>query len=265
MGNAIVFSASSGIGHALCLRLLAESYTVYGTYKTYSKNVEQLKEAGVKLYKCNLLIDNELDELLVKITKDVLEWDSLYILQASMNPIGCLTNIDMKLWEDSIKLNFINQIKIIQYLLNTRTKNNTPTVVTFAGGGTNGAVKDFSAYTISKIALIKMMELLYEEFSDTKFTCIGPGWVNTKIHNETILAKDLAKDAYSQTIKHIQNNEFTKMHDVINCLMWIQGSSKEEVSGRNFSVVHDKWGDKELTKKLLSDSNMYKLRREGNK
>lgn len=265
MKNAIVFSVSSGIGHELCLRLLRENYTVYGTYNNYSEAVEKLKLLGVKLYQCNLLIDDELDECIIKLNNEVTVWHSLYQLQATMNPIGCLTSIDMKQWEESLKLNFTNQIKIIQGLLDNRSRDLTPNVVTFAGGGTNNAVRNFSVYTISKIALIKMMELLYAEFSDTKFACIGPGWVNTKIHNETLLSKDLAKEAYTQTVDHIENNVFTEIDDIINCLMWIENSSKEVVSGRNFSVVHDMWGDELLSKELMSNQDMYKLRREGNK
>ncbi|MDA7818271.1 SDR family oxidoreductase [Sulfurimonas sp.] len=264
MKNAIVFSASSGIGYVLCLRLLQEDYTVYGTYNNYSKDVDKLKSLDVKLYKCNLLVDEELDKLISQLKKDVIVWNSLYLLQATMNPIGCLIDLDMKLWEESIKLNFINQIKIIQGLLESRSKDMTSNVVTFAGGGTNSAVKNFSAYTVSKIALIKMMELLYEEYNDTKFTCIGPGWVDTKIHNETILAKESAEEAYIQTVKHIENNIFTPVDDVVNCIMWLENSSKEEVSGRNFSVAYDEWDSELLSKNLVSDPDMYKLRRKGN-
>ncbi len=264
MKNAIIFSISSGIGHSLCLRLLNEGFTVYGTYNTMSEEVEKLEKLKVNLYQCNLLKDKQLDKTLATIKADAKSWNALFILQASMNPIGKISDININEWESSIKLNFINQIKIIQALLEIRSKNDTPTVLTFAGGGTNSATKNYSAYTISKISLIKMMELLYEEYSDTKFTCVGPGWVKTKIHNETLSAKNNAQEAYEQTILRHQEDNFTDMETVIDCLIWVVNSKKEHVSGRNFSVVFDKWGDESLLKELENNDNMYKLRREGN-
>lgn len=264
MKNAIVFSASSDIGFVLCLKLLDEGYSVFATYRTLSQEVQKLKLLGVNLYECDLGVDSALDETINHIQNDAKEWDALFILQATMNPIGKLLDVDMNEWQSSIKLNFINQIKIIQMLLKTRTKTISPTVVTFAGGGTNGATKNYSAYTISKIALIKMMELLYEEYSDSKFVCVGPGWVKTKIHNETLLAKENASEAYTQTIKHFNENNFVDIDKVIDCLLWILSAKKEHVSGRNFSVAFDRWGDKALTLALKKNNNMYKLRREGN-
>ena len=264
MKNAIVFSASSGIGYFLCLRLISEGYNVFGTYKTFSDDVQNLKELGVNLYQADLLIDVEPDKTIKRIKEDVKTWDVLFILQATMNPVGKLLDVDMHQWEESIKLNFVNQIKIIHFLLDSRVKNTVPTIITFAGSGTNSAVSKFSAYTISKISLIKMMELLYEEYPDTKFVCIGPGWVKTKIHNEVIKAKENAVEAYAETIKHLDANDFTDINKVIDCLFLIVNANKEHVSGRNFSVAFDDWGSDSLNHELKNNSNMYKLRREGN-
>ncbi|MFZ3053687.1 MAG: SDR family NAD(P)-dependent oxidoreductase [Sulfuricurvum sp.] len=264
MKNAIVFSVSSGIGYSLCLKLIQEGYSVFGTYKTFSDDVQNLKELGVNLYQSDLLIDVELDKTIKFIKEDVKTWDALFILQATMNPIGKLLDIDMQQWEESIKLNFVNQIKIIHLLLDNRTKRAVPTIITFAGGGTNSGVSKFSAYTISKISLIKMMELLYEEYPDTKFVCVGPGWVKTKIHNETIQAKGNAVEAYTETMKHLDEDNFTDINKVVDCLFWIVNANKEHVSGRNFSVAFDDWGSDFLNHELKNNCNMYKLRREGN-
>lgn len=261
MRNAILFSVSSDIGFYFCKRLLQEGFRVYGTYKTFSNNVQELKNLNVNLYQCDLLDDEALYKTMKEIKKDADVWDCLCLLQASMNPIGKLTDVDMDEWETSIRLNFINQIKTIQFFLTTGSKERVPSVITFAGGGTNGATKDYSAYTISKIALIKMMELLAVEYEDVKFVSVGPGWVKTKIHNETLAAKELAEEAYQSTVEHIKNNEFTSMDQVVDCLLWVIEADKEIVNGRNFSVVYDNWGALSLSEELRENDDMYKLRR----
>jgi len=48
---------------------------------------------------------------------------------------------------------------------------------------------------------------------------------------------------------------------VLDCCDWLISSPKKIVSGRNFSVVFDMWGSKELEEKLEQEPDMYKLRR----
>ena len=54
------------------------------------------------------------------------------------------------------------------------------------------------------------------------------------------------------------------MEHVLRCCDWIINTRRDVVSGRNFSLVFDRWGDPELDKLLKQDPNMYKLRRFGN-
>lgn len=262
MKKAIIYSCSSDIGYELCIHLHKQGYWVVATYLTYSAKVNNLESMGIETLRCDLSNSDDIDNSVKLFTRNGVKWDLLVLLQATMNPIGRLDTLDFKEWEKSLDLNFTKQIKIIQRLLPYRNIN--ASVITFAGGGTNNATKNYSAYTISKIALIKMMELLYEEYNDTKFTCLGPGWVDTKIHQETFHAKELAYEAYLKTIERYQNNNFTPMEKILECIDWILSEKIEVVSGRNFSIANDLWATDKLVAKLTSDSNMYKLRREGN-
>jgi NAD(P)-dependent dehydrogenase (short-subunit alcohol dehydrogenase family) len=137
-------------------------------------------------------------------------------------------------------------------------------VLFFAGGGSNGATVNYSAYTVSKIALTKMCELLDAELPDTRFAIVGPGWVKTKIHEATVKAGDRAGDNLRKTQAKYSSDEWTSMDDVAGCCDWILNSSREVVGGRNFSAVFDQWGTSLLEQALQEDHNMYKLRRHGN-
>jgi len=124
---------------------------------------------------------------------------------------------------------------------------------------------NYSAYTISKIALIKMCELLDAEIPDTNFVILGPGWVKTKIHQATLDAGGQKAGAnYQKTITKLAGDECTPMDKVVACCDWLLGAERKAVSGRNFSLVFDKWGSAALTEELLKDPNMYKLRRHKN-
>jgi len=130
--------------------------------------------------------------------------------------------------------------------------------------GIRNATVNYSAYTISKVALIKMCELLDAEIQDSRFTIVGPGWVKTKIHESTIKAGIKAGDNLNRTIDKFDRDEFTPLQDVLDCCDWLIQSPRELISGRNFSVVFDMWGTDELSDKLVEEPDMYKLRRHGN-
>ena len=163
----------------------------------------------------------------------------------------------------SVRANFTGQLQIVRELLPARNLNSShgPCVIFFAGGGTNNAVKNYSAYTISKIALIKMCELLDAEIPDTRFTILGPGWVKTKIHQETLRAGKVAGANYQRTLHKLESDECTPMERVLDFLDWAIEQPREVIGGRNFSIVNDLWGTGRLNQQLAATPDMFKLRR----
>jgi len=238
-----------------------QGWTILGTYRTFSQSVLDLKQKGATLFHCDLLDEESIQKACKQLTK---KWDVLIFCPGSTEPIGQFLQCSFKEWSSSIDLNFSNQLSIAHKLLPFRNLNAQiePCVLFFAGGGTNNATQNYSAYTISKIALIKMTELLDAEIQDTRFSIVGPGWVKTKIHQETLVAgEELAGENYNRTQSNLNSEKFTPMDDVLDCCEWIIDSPRNVISGRNFSVVYDQWGQEELSQSLLNDSHMYKLRR----
>jgi NAD(P)-dependent dehydrogenase (short-subunit alcohol dehydrogenase family) len=264
--SAIVISASSDIGTAMCYRWKSEGWNVFGTYLTKSQAVAKLEDLGVCPVHCDLLDSQSVENACVKLRDLCPQWDVIVMATGTQMPVGPFMTCDFNQWDDSIKVNFTNQLRIVHEMLPTRNLKNRmgPCVLFFSGGGTNNAVLNYSAYTISKIALIKMCELLDAEIPDTRFAIIGPGWVKTKIHESTLKAGQRAGNNYALTVNKLDSNECTPIEQVLDCCDWIVNTRHEVISGRNFSVVFDMWGTKELEKKLLENNDMYKLRRFGN-
>ena len=264
--SAIIVSASSDIGLALSKRWLYYEWKVFGTYRTSSSATKELQEQGVYLTSCDLSKEASMSKACKELRSKCSQWDILVLAPGTVNPIGPFLSSDFSEWEKSIQVNFTAQLRVIHELLKTRKNNGvfSPLVLFFAGGGTNNATINFSAYTVSKIALIKICELLAAEIDDTRFAIIGPGWVKTKIHTQTLQAGEKAGNSYQQTLKKYENEDWTPMQKVLDCCDWAVLASKEVISGRNFSVVYDAWNTNELENALLADPNMYKLRRSGN-
>jgi len=264
--SVIIISASSDIGTAMCKRWLQKGYCVFGTYRTKSIAVDSLIAKGATLLYADLSKTDIVEEACVNLKKSCPKWDILVMCPGTEEPVGLFIEDDFTEWERSIKINFTNQMRIVHNLLSARQADSIlgPSVILFAGGGANNAPKHYSAYIISKIALTKMCELLDAEIPDTRFTIIGPGWVKTKIHEATLKVPEKAGVNYKRTLEKLSGDECTPMEKVLDCCDWIVDMPRKVIGGRNISVVFDKWGTKELEKKLSKEYDMYKLRRFGN-
>lgn len=263
----IVISASSDIGAALCKRWVPKGWTVIGTYRNDSAEVERLRNIGVHLVRCDLMDRISVVGAIGQLIECAPDWDVLVMAPGAQEPVGPFIKCDFDEWAASNDVNFVNQMRVVHALLPVRNPGNVlgPCVLFFAGGGANNAVVNYSAYTVSKIALIKMCELLDAEIPDTRFAIIGPGWVKTKIHQATLEAGETYAGAnYQRTLCKLASEECTPMNDVLDSCDWVISMPRVVVSGRNFSTVYDRWGTEELAELLRKDPNLYKLRRYGN-
>lgn len=265
--KAVVLGASSDIGNALCIDWVARDWKVWGTYRTISPSVERLKGKLQGILQCPLDNAGAIEKACETLGREAKGWDVVVFGPGLQEPIGLFESCNFDEWAHSITVNFTNQLRFLRGILpsrNLQQSSRGPTVIFFAGGGVNNAPILYSAYTVSKVAMVKMVELLAAEIPDTKFVIIGPGWVKTKIHNSVLAAKENAGSSYERTVEKFKNDEFVPMSKVIDCCNAMIEGDKSALTGRNISVEFDRWNESQFTNLLSENPALYKLRRFGN-
>lgn len=262
----IIISATSDIATEMCLHWKKRGWDLFGTYFSSQENHRILSEEQIPLVHCNLYDPVSIDMAAESLARIANGWDFLLFATGSQKPVGAFAQVDIDEWSHSIELNFIHQMRLLHRLLPFRNPlEKEKSVLFFAGGGTNNAVLNYSAYTLSKIALIKACELLDTEISDVKFTIVGPGWVKTKIHQATLECGERGAGAnFEKTKQKLSSDECVPISQVIQSFEWVLSQPKKIVGGRNFSTVFDRWDSENLTSLLAQHENMYKLRRHMN-
>ncbi len=262
MKSAIIISASSDIGTSLSKHWL-QNMQIFGTYRTYSQHVANLQTEGMKLVHCDLSKRHSVLSACTALRDLCPRWDVLVLCPGLQDPIGPFVDTEFSLWEESIMVNFIGQLRIVRELLPYRRLDgpSEPLVLMFAGGGPNKATVNYSAYAASKVALIKMCELLDAEMNDTRFIIVNPGWVKTKAHEAMLRAGLKAGEDYVRTVEKFNTNDWTPMEDVVQCCDWALEAPRSLVGGRYLGVSFDQWGSEAFKQRLLKDTNLCKLRR----
>jgi len=248
--NATVFIAgiSSDIGRELALLYSARSHRVLGTFRT-AAHVEPLRDRqGVDLVSCDVAKPDSIRSAVDRLKTVDKPWDTF---------IGAVGQLDP---------NSVGQLRLLREIYPLRRRDTLAKVAFLVGGGINGPFRNYSAYCLGKILLVKACELLHDEAPDVHAVAIGTGWVDTKIHRQTLEAGERAGDNYRQTAEFLEAAQpGTGCTDILACMDWCFGQDRAVTGGRNFSVVHDSWKQEAgLGTSLLRDPDKYKLRRSGN-
>jgi len=264
--NKVVFlsAITSDIGIALAKKYSKDGYTVAGTYRSETLLPELTRLPNCHLFFCDLAERKSIEDSVKLFSTLGLHWETFISCAAWPSPLTSFFDSDFDEWSQSVHINAIEQFRVLHSLYPLRNPKVVANVVFFAGPGTNNAVKNFSALTVSKIMLIKMCELLDFENEDLNVFIVGPGWTKTKTHNVILTDPQVSQEKYEETFKFMQTQEGTSMEDIYDSIRWLSEQGRPIAGGRNFSVVHDLWGFEEMGEALKKDYNMYKLRRHCN-
>lgn len=258
----VVIAASSDIGAYLVEHFLKAGAQVVGTYRNHSTRVAQLEQAGASLFPLDISSGEQVTAFADNLRQMGYSWNVLVSSVGLLDPIGPFFSTGFDEWESSVISNSTAQLRVLHSIHALRDMSGLSKIVFFAGGGTNGTFDNYSAYCLGKLSLIKMTELLDSEYPDLQTSIIGTGWVNTKIHHQTLAAGNAAGTNFNKTREFLESaTSGASLEDVAECVEWCLAAPRSAVGGRNFSLVHDQWRDPKFIASLIENPGSHKLRR----
>lgn len=148
------------------------------------------------------------------------KWNLLLCCIGTLEPRGSFFSVPFPDWEEGFYTNALLPLLLLAKAVPYAEPN--ALVVFFAGTNPNKPAKDLSAYHLAKITLIAATEQLSSE-SSLRFVCLGPGFVNTKIHPEKTDRKG------------------TSIEEIYRLLKYCLSAPKEKL-GCNIHI-RDKWSE----------------------
>jgi NAD(P)-dependent dehydrogenase (short-subunit alcohol dehydrogenase family) len=254
----IIIGINSDIGTGLAQRFIKDEHRVVGTFRNKRSDVNCLQ------FKADLDFIVSSSNLLNWLYDSGTHWDNLIFCVGNPLPLKKFTESHIQgEWRKSLDVNGLHQLSLFQDLFPFRSEK--PSVCFLSAGGVNSCPTNFSAYTLGKTLLVKACELIAAEEPGLNIFTYGPGWVNTKTHDQ--MASALPEGERKAAIEKFRQSNKTFEEDIDEIykdLRLLQ--SKNSSSGRNFTR-----GDKCFDRKyqqywhtfevhsLLKDSG-YKLR-----
>ena len=185
---AVVTGASSGIGKALCEKLMEHQYRVVASGRSINEAFKQaatFQAASLATNSADLLDEKTADLLLEKALKTFGRCDVLCV-NAGIIESNTIENIDIDKMCRMMRLKVEMSFRLIYTFLKYFKKiGRGHIIITSSVMGTKTR-ENSGAYAACSHALEALAESLRMELSDTdiKITCIEPGLVETNLHRD---------------------------------------------------------------------------------
>lgn len=183
MKKTIVITGSSrGIGLELCRHFLRLGFSVVGI----SRSPTPIEDQNFHFIAADLSKPQEVEELAAALNP--------YTIVGLINnagihgPLGPFEGNDFEHWKKAFQVNFFAGARLTQIVIPHLRKNNGFTIF-LSGGGAGFGRANFSAYGVSKTAVVRLAENLALELApDVLVYCVAPGPNPTALLEESIRA-----------------------------------------------------------------------------
>lgn len=180
-------------------------------------------------------------------------------------PIGPLWDVDAGDWVRAIQVNLCGTFFCSRAVLPSMMERRQGKIVNFSGGGAAAPLPRFSAYGVSKAAVIRLTETLAEEVKEfnIQVNAIAPGAVDTRLQDDVIAAGERAGALLARIRKLRATGEGGVPPELPADLAVFLASSKSDgLTGKLIAAPYDAWKtwDADRIAKLMA-SPWFTLRR----
>jgi NAD(P)-dependent dehydrogenase (short-subunit alcohol dehydrogenase family) len=190
--------------------------------------------------------------------------DGLVNCAGIYGPIGKTYQVSMPQFAQAIQTNFLGTVYMCHEFIPLMRSDSRKKIVNLSGGGAASPFPNYSAYATSKVAVARFTENLSLELAHEGFdvNCIAPGFVATRIHQETLDAgPELATPQFFEyTKKQLECGGVPALR-AAQLTVFLLSPESDGITGKFISAPWDPWHEKEFQNRLRTEKDFAVLRR----
>ena len=264
---ALITGGSRGIGKSLAERFLKEGAQVVIAARSkdeLSRTVKTLEKMGqIVGISADVSREEDVKHLIDKALQSLKTIDILVNAAGIQNPIGLFLEANTKEWIKNLQINLIGTMLCCKTALPVMMEKKKGKIINFSGGGANYPRPNFSAYAVSKAAIVRFTEILAEELKEfnIQVNAVSPGIIKTRMIDEILIAgpEKSGKD-YNQ-VKSKMNGGFDSPELVSELVLFLASDKSNWITGRVISAIWDPWKEWKEKGQTELDKDIYVLRR----
>lgn len=261
--SAIVTGGSRGIGGAVAKAFAREgaSLMLAARSKEELESVKQeLEKAGARVEICVMDVSNrdEVRNMVVQARSKFGAVDIVVNAAGIYGPIGPSEKVDFDAWKNTFAVNVFGTFAVLQEVLPEMKARKQGKIINFGGGG-DGPFPRFTAYSASKVSIVRLTEGVAMEVKDdgVDINVVVPGGVNTFFLDQAIAAGEEAvgKERYAMFLKQQETGGIPPEKAAELCV-FLASAKSNGLTGKLLSAVWDdwkNWGPDEIKNIMQSD------------
>ncbi|HXE72123.1 MAG TPA: SDR family oxidoreductase [Candidatus Nitrosotenuis sp.] len=177
-------------------------------------------------------------------------------------PIGRLEDISVEEFLKALRVNLVGTVHMTQVLLPLLRRSRRGKVVNLSGGGAASPFPRYSAYACSKVAVARFTENLAHEYPELDVNCLAPGFVVTRLHQETLAAgPERAGQAFFEKTRQEVAGGGVPARRAAELACFLLSPQSDGISGRFLAAPWDPWEDPGFQERLRREPHLATLRR----
>jgi len=179
---------------------------------------------------------------------------------ALVTPIGAIDEVRMEAFAQTIAVNVVGTALALHHAV-PRLKVSGGRAVTFSGGGGTSPLRRYDAYAASKAAVVRLSENVAEDGA-IEINCVSPGFVATRMHDETLAAgPDAAGLGYYQRTREQLADGGVPAAQAAELVAFLVSDASAGITGRVISAQWDPWREDAFRARLRTDPDLARVRR----
>ena len=265
----LVTGGSTGIGFAVareCARAGARVGICARTMSNVESAVKELRdEAFVDIMgdQCDVTEEGQLEQLLDTLEAAFGPLKGVVHCAAVLGPIGSILESHPAEWRQAVEVNLFGTYQVLRQCGKRLASNGGGRMVLFSGGGATAPFPNYSAYACGKVGLVRLAETAAAEMAaySIEVNCVAPGFVITRLHEETLLAGSRAGEEYlARTMAEIETGGVPATVGARAAVFLLSDAAKG-ITGKLVAAVHDELETWPLHLPELSGTDLFTLRR----
>ena len=266
----IIFGASGSIGSYLVKEYMSQNSELLLFVKNSKSKKKILDKLKFQSFS-KIIVDQLNFKNFSSINKKINKYKSFFKnanitinATGSLGEIKNILNINFEKFKNTMDVNFFSNLILLQNLSKFIKNNKNLLIIFFSGGGVTSYRKNLGTYSISKLSLVKLVEIASNEINNknVRINAIAPGIIQSKMTNTTMNNKKFVSKIeikkIERDIKH-SNDSLKKLFKVIN---FLNSNKGKQITGK---LISSKWDNieklnKKKIKKLINN-DFYNLRR----
>lgn len=270
MGKRIVITGGSmGIGLACaetCLEAGARVLICARTQEPLQEAMANLKRKGhtsIEARVADVTVQGDIEATLEAAISRYGGLDGVIHCAGVYGPIGPVTEVDPEAWFQAIRVNLLGTFMVARQACRIMKASGGGAIVLFSGGGAASPFPNYTAYACGKAGVVRLTETLAQEVSqfNIRINCISPGFVITRLHQDTLAAGERAGKSFLENTKRQIDSGGVPASVGANAAAFLMSDAAKGITGKFVAAPYDGLDSWPKHLEELQKTDIFTLRR----